>query len=53
MNGYISMYRQVKYIPKNVYKPIFYKKRLNAYKGAFYSLVAVTTMIAARFFYYG
>lgn len=53
MTGYISMYRPVKYIPKNVYKPIFYKKRLNAYKGAFFSLAVVTTMIAAGFFYYG
>lgn len=34
-------------------KPVFYKKRPFAYKGAFFALVAVTTMIAAGVFYYG
>jgi len=38
---------------KNHSKPAFYKKRPFAYKGVFFALVAVTTMIAAGVFYYG
>lgn len=53
MNGYMSMYTSPKFIPNKVDKPIFYKKRLSAYKGVFFGLVVVTTMIAARFFYHG
>lgn len=53
MTGYMSMYTSPKLIPNRVDKPIFYKKRLNAYRGAFFALAAIATMIAAGFFYYG
>ncbi len=50
---YMSMYTSPKFIPNKVDKPIFYKKCLNAYRGAFFGLAVIATMVAAGFFYYG
>lgn len=53
MNGYMSMYTSPKFIPNKVDKPIFYKKPLIAYKGAFFALAVFATTLTAGVFYYG